>query len=158
MYENSKIHIQNCNFSCSITVNISQMCFEFIKRYWELTVSSRIWVFAEGIPLAHNGVTTFADTHRRYNVSSQNMTVLKQRMDWIANCLNIKNTLPYFCISNCRTYGSLENTTAGGTPYPHSSFGARSRPSPSRVRLVFLCFRVYWLYYEGILYLLILIF
>ena len=72
-------------------------------------------------------------------------------MDWIANCLNIKNTLPYFCVSNCRTYGSLENTTAGGTPYPHSSFGARSRPSPSRVRLVFLCFRVYWLYYEGIL-------
>ena len=49
---------------------------------------------------------------------------------------NIKNSLLYFCVSDFRTYGSLENTTAGGTPYPHSSFGARSRPSPSRARLV----------------------
>ena len=46
------------------------------------------------------------------------------------------NSLSYFCVSDFRTYGSLENTTAGGTPYPHSSFGARSRPSPSRARLV----------------------
>ena len=30
-----------------------------------------------------------------------------------------------------RTYGSIENTTAGGTPYPHSYLG-RQRPSTSR--------------------------
>ena len=50
--------------------------------------------------------------------------------------MNINNNFLYFGVSDFRTYGSLENTTAGGTPYPHSSFGARSRPSPSRARLV----------------------
>ena len=55
--------------------------------------------------------------------------------------MNINNNFLYFGVSDFRTYGSLENTTAGGTPYPHSSFGARSRPSPSRPRLVSQCFR-----------------
>ena len=65
--------------------------------------------------------------------------------------MNINNNFLYFGVSDFRTYGSLENTTAGGTPYPHSSFGARSRPSPSRPRLVSQYFRAHWLYYENIL-------
>ena len=65
--------------------------------------------------------------------------------------MNINNNFLYFGVSDFRTYGSLENTTAGGTPYPHSSFGARSRPSPSRPRLVSQCFRTHWLYYDNIL-------
>ena len=61
----------------------------------------------------------------------------------IKNYMNINNNFLYFVIFDFRTYGSLENTTAGGTPYPHSSFGARSRPSPSRPRLVSQCFRAH---------------
>ena len=128
--------------------NVFWIYLEIVRTYF----SSRIRVFTEGIPVAHNGVCTFANTHRRYNVSSLNITILKITNGLNNLSMNINNNFLYFGVSDFRTYGSLENTTAGGTPYPHSSFGARSRPSPSRARLVSQCIRAHWLYYDNILY------
>ena len=66
--------------------NVFWIYLEIVRTYF----SSRTRVFTEGIPVAHNGVSTFANTHRRYNVSSLNITILKitNELNWISTIIS----------------------------------------------------------------------